>query len=62
MAKNAYIPYLYARKCIAKIMGDMTDMKTTHVRIVCDIQDQYKQIEDETQVAITLSIHTALEL
>lgn len=49
-AKNAYIPYLYARKCVAKVMGDLTNMKANHVRIVGDIQEQYKEIEDETQV------------
>ena len=32
--QNAYIPYTYARNCIARITGDMTDMKTKHLSIV----------------------------
>lgn len=49
ISDHAYIPYKYARSCIAKIMDDMKNMKITHVRIVNDIQHQYKVIEDETQ-------------
>ncbi|XP_052100281.1 putative protein tag-278 isoform X1 [Mytilus californianus] len=49
ISDHAYIPYKYARNCIAKIMEDMKNMKVTHVRIVSEIQGEYKQIEDETQ-------------
>ena len=49
ISDHAYIPYKYAHNCIAKIMEDMKNMKVTHVRIVTDIQHQYKVIEDETQ-------------
>ena len=52
ISDHAYIPYKYAHNCIAKIMEDMKNMKVTHVRIVTDIQHQYKVIEDETQVSI----------
>ncbi|KAK7484015.1 hypothetical protein BaRGS_00024750, partial [Batillaria attramentaria] len=48
--QNAYIPYAYARDCIARIAGDMSEMKTKHVRIVKDIEKHYRAIEDETQV------------
>ncbi|KAL8610796.1 hypothetical protein ACOMHN_016779 [Nucella lapillus] len=48
--QNAYIPYAYARSCIARITGDMTNMKTKHVRIVQDIEKHYRAIEDDTQV------------
>ncbi|KAK3604681.1 hypothetical protein CHS0354_009292 [Potamilus streckersoni] len=47
--KHAYIPYLYAKKCIAKIMEDMKSMKSNHIVIVHEIQLQYKEIEKETQ-------------
>ena len=50
--QNAYIPYTYARNCIARITGDMTDMKSNHLRIVRDIEKHYRAIEDETQVQI----------
>ncbi|XP_071166574.1 uncharacterized protein [Mytilus edulis] len=49
ISDHAYIPYKYAHNCIAKIMEDMKNMKVTHVRIVSEIQGEYKQIEDETQ-------------
>ncbi|XP_076443264.1 uncharacterized protein LOC143281879 [Babylonia areolata] len=48
--QNAYIPYTYARSCIARIAGDMSDMKSKHLRIVKDIEKHYRAIEDETQV------------
>lgn len=51
ISDHAYIPYKYAHNCIAKIMEDMKNMKVTHVRIVSEIQGEYKQIEDETQVS-----------
>ncbi|XP_053405776.1 uncharacterized protein LOC123566477 isoform X3 [Mercenaria mercenaria] len=47
--KHAYIPYLYARNCIAKIMEDMKAMKTNHLVIVENIQMHYGEIETETQ-------------
>ncbi|XP_067665807.1 uncharacterized protein [Haliotis asinina] len=47
--QNAYIPYLYARKTISRIMDDMANMKTNHIRIVHDIDKHYRAIEDETQ-------------
>ncbi|KAK7116259.1 hypothetical protein V1264_001974 [Littorina saxatilis] len=48
--QNAYIPYTYARNCIARITGDMTDMKAKHLHIVRDIEKHYRAIEDETQL------------
>jgi hypothetical protein len=48
--KHAYVPYLYARNCIAKIMEDMKAMKQNHVLIVENIQTHYSEIETETQV------------
>jgi len=48
--KHAYIPYLYARNCIAKITEDMRAMKQSHVIIVENIQEHYGAIESETQV------------
>ncbi|OWF39036.1 myosin-1B-like [Mizuhopecten yessoensis] len=56
IAQNAYIPYLYARKCIAKIVDDLKYMKHNHIRIVGDIQTQYKEIEDETQSQFNLFV------
>ncbi|XP_052794090.1 early endosome antigen 1-like isoform X2 [Mya arenaria] len=47
--KHAYIPYLYARNCIAKITEDMKAMKTNHIIIVENIQEHYSDIETETQ-------------
>ena len=47
---HAYVPYLYARDCIAKMMEDMKLMKRKHITIVTDIEENYKHIEDETQV------------
>ncbi|XP_077988822.1 uncharacterized protein LOC144443263 isoform X2 [Glandiceps talaboti] len=46
---NAYVPYSYARDCLARVMDDMTRMKVNHVKIVHQIEDNYKLIEDETQ-------------
>lgn len=48
--KNAYIPYLYAKKNIIKVIKDMKRMRSNHIHIVADIQKEYKSIEDETQV------------
>ncbi len=47
---HAYIPYLYARDCIAKMMEDMRKMKKSHVTIVQSIESSYKDVENETQV------------
>nr|XP_034326344.1 myosin-11 isoform X3 [Crassostrea gigas] len=47
--KNAYIPYLYAKKNIIKVIKDMKRMRSNHIHIVADIQKEYKSIEDETQ-------------
>ncbi|XP_050403052.1 myosin-2 heavy chain [Patella vulgata] len=47
--QNAYIPYLYARNCIKQITTDMECMKISHIRIVHDIENNYRAIEDETQ-------------
>lgn len=57
--KNAYIPYLYAKKSITKVIKDMKKMKSNHICIVTDIQREYKSIEDETQVCLFIHIsHT----
>lgn len=48
--QHAYVPYVYARDCIARITNDMTNMKANHVRIVREIETNYHLIEDETQV------------
>lgn len=50
--QNAYIPYVYARNYVARITGDMTEMKSKHLCIVKDIDKHYRAIEDETQVPI----------
>lgn len=50
--KNAYIPYLYAKKNIVKVIKDMKKMRSNHLHIVADIQNEYKSIEDETQVCL----------
>ena len=47
---HAYVPYVYARDAISKIMADMKNMKTNHIRIVRDIEGNFRCIEDETQV------------
>ncbi|XP_071794114.1 uncharacterized protein [Asterias amurensis] len=47
--QQAYVPYVYARDCLAKVMDDMKKMKYNHIRIVGQIEDTYKMIEDETQ-------------
>ena len=57
--KHAYIPYLYARNCIAKIMEDMKAQKGNHVLIVENIQTHYRTIEDETQVSYKDQIEAA---
>ncbi len=47
---HAYVPYIYAKDCIAKMVEDMKGMKMNHIRIVDEIQLAYMAIEDETQV------------
>ena len=47
---HAYVPYLYARDSIARMMADMRGMKRKHVTIVQEIEQSYRHIEDETQV------------
>ncbi|XP_030832352.1 calmodulin-binding carboxy-terminal kinesin isoform X2 [Strongylocentrotus purpuratus] len=47
--QQAYVPFVYARDCIARVMEDMKKMKGNHIRIVHEIQDSYRQIEDQTQ-------------
>ncbi|KAK3096468.1 hypothetical protein FSP39_000498 [Pinctada imbricata] len=42
MKKNAYIPYLYAKKCIAKIMTDMRNMKAQFNIFVLSLRKDYK--------------------
>ena len=48
----AYIPYTYAKQCITRIVEDMKNMKSRHVRVVGEIDKSYRAIEDETQVGI----------
>ena len=50
---HAYIPYTYARDCIAKMMEDMKKMKRKHITIITDIEENYQHIEEETQVLCT---------
>ena len=47
---NAYVPYLYAKGCVAKIVEDMKAMMLRHQKITHDIERNYRSIEDETQV------------
>ena len=47
---NAYVPYIYARDSVAKVVEDMKKMKNNHIRIVYEIENTYRSIEDETQV------------
>ena len=47
---NAYVPYIYARDSVAKVVEDMKKMKNNHIRIVHEIEGTYRSIEDETQV------------
>ncbi|XP_065060252.1 myosin-2 heavy chain-like [Rhopilema esculentum] len=46
---QAYIPYDYAKDCIAKVVDNMKRMKGNHLKVVERIQDQYKVIEEHTQ-------------
>ena len=47
---QAYVPYSYARDRIGLIMDDMRKLKSSHVTIVHGIENNYRKIEDETQV------------
>lgn len=47
--QNAYIPYIYAKECIQRVMDDMKKMKSGHVKVVDNIQEQYKTLEDDIQ-------------
>ncbi|CAH1253064.1 KIFC3 [Branchiostoma lanceolatum] len=47
--QQAYVPYVYAKESIAKVMDDMKRMKGSHIKIVCQIEDNYRTIENETQ-------------
>ena len=47
---HAYVPYLYVRDLIGKMMDDMRKMKKKHISIVTNIENNYKSIEDKTQV------------
>ena len=47
---HAYVPYLYARDSIARVMEDMKKMKKSHINIVHEIEGNYRSIEDDTQV------------
>ena len=51
--ENAYVPYLYAKGCVAKMVQDMKNMIEKHKKITYGIETHYRRIEDETQV-ITL--------
>ncbi|GFN80567.1 kinesin-like protein [Plakobranchus ocellatus] len=47
--QNAYIPYLYARRCIMQVSGDMKAMKEKHIRLVHDMEAHYRSLEGESQ-------------
>ena len=51
---NAYVPYIYARDSVAKVVEDMKKMKNNHIRIVYEIENTYRSIEDETQVGSSM--------
>eukprot|EP00794_Sanderia_malayensis_P009619 gene9619-10602_t len=46
---QAYIPFDYAKDCIARVVDNMKRMKSSHVKVVENIQDQYSVIEEHTQ-------------
>ncbi|XP_038044756.1 myosin-10-like [Patiria miniata] len=54
--QQAYVPYVYARDCLTKVMDDMKKMKMNHLRIVGQIEDTYKTIEDETQTQFNMFV------
>ncbi|XP_028399082.1 kinectin-like [Dendronephthya gigantea] len=47
--QNAYIPLTYAKDCLQKVMDDMKRMKGLHLKIVGQIQEQYKLIEEDSR-------------
>ncbi|XP_078600264.1 uncharacterized protein LOC144875230 isoform X2 [Branchiostoma floridae x Branchiostoma japonicum] len=47
--QQAYVPYIYAKESIAKVMDDMKRMKGNHIKIVGQIEENYRTIENETQ-------------
>ena len=47
---EAYIPMDMAKECIGRVIEDMKKMKANHYRVVEQIQEQYKLIEEESQV------------
>ncbi|XP_019614504.1 PREDICTED: cingulin-like isoform X2 [Branchiostoma belcheri] len=47
--QQAYVPYVYAKESIAKVMDDMKRMKGNHIKIVGQIEENYRTIENETQ-------------
>ena len=51
---HAYVPYVFARDSVAKITNDMKNMKANHIHIIAQIEVNYKNIEDETQVCYFL--------
>eukprot|EP00058_Branchiostoma_floridae_P016051 XP_002601539.1 hypothetical protein BRAFLDRAFT_127731 [Branchiostoma floridae] len=50
--QQAYVPYIYAKESIAKVMDDMKRMKGNHIKIVGQIEENYRTIENETQVTV----------
>ena len=52
--EQAYVPYLFARDTIVRVVNDMKDMKSRHVTVISQIEMNYKMIEDETQVCLPL--------
>jgi len=51
--EQAYVPYLFARDTIVRIVNDMHKMKESHIGVISQIELNYKMIEDETQVNIS---------
>ena len=47
---EAYIPMDMAKECITRVIEDMKKMKANHYQVVEQIQEQYKMIEEESQV------------
>ncbi|XP_071964662.1 uncharacterized protein [Antedon mediterranea] len=54
--QQAYVPFLYARDSLEKVMRDMKRMKMNHIKIVSDIQDAYRAIENETQAQFNVFV------
>lgn len=47
----AYVPYDLARRQIQKVVDDMRAMKLRYLSAVEELDDNYKQIEEEIRVA-----------